>query len=165
MKNTYLVCPIIVPCHSSVYFSKKFFFVLFFLFVYTPFMNSSVILSWYSLSLFICLPSFIKPCIQQSQMYAHSFLSTLNCSHWTATLQRLPPGVWGVQCVSTEWKPDPSEEFSRWAQASGWPNKSRLQKNYYYFFFFCFLDWLFVLTSSVHRFLFLLLFVFNNSQV
>lgn len=66
MKNTYLVCPIIVPCHSSVYFSKKFFFVLFFLFVYTPFMNSSVILSWYSLSLFICLPSFIKPCILNS---------------------------------------------------------------------------------------------------
>lgn len=135
----HLVCPIIILCHCSVYFSKKSLtFVLCTLFFFTN--------SWVLLSVFECLHiSFFS--------LNHTFITTC-CSSWTH------PGFWEVQwfflfffflllsggCFFVlffvvrsdlvQWDFCSACCFCHCASSSGWPNRPKLSKSSSFGFFF-----------------------------
>lgn len=154
MKNTYLVCPLIVLCHGSVYFSKRelpvfFFFFVLFRCVYTPFFIHLLYCHSISLSLFTYLPSVIKPCNSHKSMLTVLLdSSTLVIASWrsrgTVCFQIQSAVQWGVLLLTVTVP-----------QALDGHIGAESRRD---FFFFFFLEWPCVFISFVYWFLFCFLF-------
>lgn len=162
----HLVCPIIILCHCSVYFSKKCLtFVLCTLFFFHKFISSAVCFWVSSHFLF-----FIKPYIHHNLLLILDTSRILRSTVGFLFIFYFLAAFWGlffvVRLDLVQWDFCSACCFCHCASSSGWPNRPKLSKSSFSVFFFFFLVFLplgcvwVYRDIFVHRLLFLLSFFF-----
>lgn len=135
----HLVCPIIILCHCSVYFSKKSLtFVLCTLFFFHKFISSAVCFWVSSHFLF-----FIKPYIHHNLLLILDTSRILRSTVGFLFIFYFLAAFWGlffvVRLDLVQWDFCSACCFCHCASSSGWPNRPKLSKSSFSVFFFSFL--------------------------